>query len=73
MTDRELNIRKNGQGVWHPAHFLNYKDRFRGRALFIWKEMNTMNELERLHQWAKRYQTEYPPGATIVLLSMGRS
>ena len=23
MTDRELNIRKNGQGVWHPAHFLN--------------------------------------------------
>ena len=31
-----------------------------------------MNEWERLHQQAKRYQTEYPPGTRIMLLSMGR-
>ena len=31
-----------------------------------------MNEWERLHQQAKRYQAEYPPGTRIMLLSMGR-
>ena len=31
-----------------------------------------MNEWERLHQQAKRYQTGYPPGTRIMLLSMGR-
>ena len=31
-----------------------------------------MNEWERLHQQAKRYQTEYPPGTRIMLLSIGR-
>ena len=41
-------------------------------AFFIWKEMNAMNEWERLHQQAKRYQAEYPPGTRIMLLSMGR-
>ena len=35
-------------------------------------EMNTMNEWERLHQQAKRYQAEYPPGTRIMILSMGR-
>ena len=29
-----------------------------------------MNEWERLHQQAKRYQAEYPPGTRIMLLSM---
>ena len=31
-----------------------------------------MNEWERLHQQAKRYQAEYSPGTRIMLLSMGR-
>ncbi len=31
-----------------------------------------MNEWERLHQQAKRYQAEYPPGTRIMLLSRGR-
>ena len=31
-----------------------------------------MNEWERLHQQAKRYQAEYPPGTRIMLLSMGK-
>lgn len=31
-----------------------------------------MNEWERLHQQAKRYQAKYPPGTRIMLLSMGR-
>ena len=31
-----------------------------------------MNEWERLHQQAKRYQAEYPPGTRIMLLNMGK-
>lgn len=30
-----------------------------------------MNEWERLHQQAKRYKAEYPPGTRIMLLGMG--
>lgn len=62
-----LNPRKNDGSVLYEMEFYDGEQNMAKQN----KEVDNMNDWDRLHRQAQRYKETYPPGTRIMLLSMG--
>ncbi len=62
-----LNPRKNDGSVLYEMEFYDGEQNMAKQN----KEVDNMNDWDRLHRQAQRYKEAYPPGTRIMLLSMG--
>ena len=62
-----LNLRKNDGSVLYEMELSDGEQNMAKQN----KEVDDMNDWDRLHRQAQRYEEAYPPGTRIMLLSMG--
>lgn len=62
-----LNSRKNDGSVLYEMELYDGEQNMAKQN----KEVDNMNDWDRLHRQAQRYKETYPPGTRIMLLSMG--